>query len=238
MSNTLTLFKDHRMINRPIDSIEYTNLVKELYDAVNKGPQELKQLLYGTQTLDEYSAHGKFELGDHDNCDGFQPNKNDETRFTEKRLCKCMYYLNGKYSEPNETCSKCTFSDRFKIIGDYKIIEYEVPAFYYGTGIGEIDLMLQCGDDIYAAEVKPYKKNEETLLRMIAEIMTYTMGNDKGYKKAIAFFEKNRETGEKTAQQKEYEMHNQKLFDLIKLADITVFQFKEVSEMEYKICRL
>ena len=32
------------------------------------------------------------------------------------------------------------------------------------------------GVDCYATEVKPYKNNKETLLRMIAEIMTYTDG--------------------------------------------------------------
>ena len=45
-------------------------------------------------------------------------------------------------------------------------------------------------------------EEKETLLRMIAEIMTYTDGYEEGvYKKAIAFFEKNCDDGSITSQQ-------------------------------------
>ena len=117
--------------------------------------------------------------------------------------------------------------------------DYEVPAFYYGDGIGEIDLMISKDNVCYATEVKPYKGNHETLLRMLAEIMTYTEGYPSGrYKKAIAFFKKNRDNGEKTAQQKEYESADPALLALLEKADITVFRLEEVGEKTYQICKL
>ena len=147
-----------------------------------------------------------------------------------------MYYLNSTHSKK---CEKCAFLDRFEVIGDYRITDYEVPAFYYGDGIGEIDLVISKDDIHYATEVKPYKGNKETLLRMIAEIMTYTEGYPMGhYKKAIAFFEKNRDDGEKTAQQKEYESADPALLALLKKADITVFRFEEADRSSYQICKL
>ena len=65
-----------------------------------------------------------------------------------------------------------------------------MPAAFCGRSIGEIDLVLKQGDILYATEVKPYKGNKETLLRMVAEILTYTAGDTQNtYQKAIAFFE-------------------------------------------------
>lgn len=231
MSSNKHLFKERITIT------DYEKLIAELSSAISSGTDALTELLFGTKTPDLYENHGSYNGTQHRKCKAFKPNEKGLTPFTEKRLCKCMYYFNGPKAD-NSICAKCTFTDRFKIAGNYRITDYEVPAYYYGAGIGEIDLIIENGEDIYAAEVKPYKGNTETLLRMIAEIMTYTMGNRKGYRKAIAFFEKNRETGEITAQQKEWDMQNQELLDLIKLAAITVFQFKEVGNMEYEICRL
>ena len=156
--------------------------------------------------------------------------------FTEKRLCRCMYYKNSNHGTE---CEACGYRDRFKVIGDYQIIDYEVPAFYYGDEIGEIDLVISDGADYYATEVKPYKNNKETLLRMIAEIMTYTDGYKEGvYKKAIAFFEKNCDDGSVTSQQREYDEKELETSELIKKADITVFRFEITGENEFRICRL
>lgn len=95
--------------------------------------------------------------------------------------------MNGKYHNPEE-CQKCDFPYEYRhdVIGDYFIADYEVPAFYYGDGIGEIDMVISDGKTQYATEVKPFKGNKETLLRMIAEIMTYTIGYPVGkYERAI-----------------------------------------------------
>ena len=54
----------------------------------------------------------------------------------------------------------------------------------------------------------------------------------------FAFFERNCDDGEETAQQKEYEAADPTLLALLKKADITVFRFEKVSEKAYKICKL
>ena len=56
--------------------------------------------------------------------------------------------------------------------------------------------------------------------------------------RSIAFFERNCDDGEETAQQKEYEAADPTLLALLKKADITVFRFEKVSEKAYKICKL
>lgn len=224
MSN-LRLFKEW------ITLTDYDVLIKELSAATDGGTPTLTKLLCGTETPDLYSNHGTYQPGQHNHCAGL-----NSERYTEKRLCKCMYYLNSTHSK---RCDKCAFRDCFEIVGDYQITDYEVPAYYYGDGIGEIDLIISKDNICYATEVKPYKGNNETLLRMIAEIMTYTEGYPAGtYQKAIAFFEKNRDDGKKTKQQEEYEAADPALFALLKKADITVFRFEEVSEKAYQICKL
>jgi len=212
------LFKDN------ISKTDYEKLVNDLKNALNEGQDALKLLLLGTTKPDKYSKYGKYESRQHNRCDGLKNEK-----YTEKRLCKCMYYYNQTYKK---RCDKCDITYRYKIIGDYEIVDYEVPAFYYGDGIGEIDLIINSSDSLYATEVKPYQGNDETLLRMIAEIMTYTLGYpDSKYKKAIAFFEK-------TPQEKEYLERTTMLEELLNAADITVFRFEQVDKETYRICKL
>lgn len=221
----LHLFKERITLSN------YDTSTKELLDAVNGGEGSLRKLLFDTEMPDEYSKHGKYKEGQHNQCSGL---KGD--RFTEKRLCKCMYYQS---SNATTKCEQCDFKNRFDVVGKYKIVDYEVPAYYFGDGIGEIDLIIGDGEFRYATEIKPYKNNNETLLRMIAEIMTYTEGYPKGtYKKAIAFFEKNSENGESTVQQKEYEKENPLIRELLNKADITVFRFERIDEKRYEICKL
>lgn len=93
-------------------------------------------------------------------------------------------------------------------------------------------MIINSSDSLYATEVKPYQGNDETLLRMIAEIMTYTLGYpDSKYKKAIAFFEN-------TPQEKEYLERTTMLEELLNEADITVFRFEQVDNETYRICKL
>lgn len=226
--------KNKQLFKERINLRDYDVLLRELSEAFDKGNEFLFEKLFGSTKLELYADRGKYAFGQHQLCDGikFSENRN----FTEKRLCKCMYYFNSPYKK---RCKRCSFTKRFKINNEseYKITDYEVPAYYYGSGIGEIDLIISKDGINYATEVKPYKGNRETILRMIAEIMTYTAGSDK-YKKAIAFFEINRENGNKSAQQYEYENASPELLALIKKADITVFRFEECGENEYKICKL
>jgi len=79
-------------------------------------------------------------------------------------------------------------------------------------------LLIEGPEGIYATEVKPPQGNSECILRMIAEILTYTLDSDKGYRKAIAFFEN-------TPQSEEYSVLTPKVKELLIRADIAVFQF-------------
>ena len=104
----------------------------------------------------------------------------DSGRVTEKRLCRCMYYFN---TEKEKICTTCNIETKWKNIGRIAVTEYEYPTKYVLDNVGGIDLLF---DDVYAVEVKP-QNSGETLVRMFAEILTYTI--DYGYKPAICFFE-------------------------------------------------
>lgn len=226
MSKNKELFKER------ITKTHYSSLILSLYVALDDGSEALKRLLFGNTTLDTYEKHGTYAEGQHTNCAGLSG-----TAYTEKRLCKCLYYYNSANSKE---CESCQFANRYKVSGNYLIEDYEVPAYYYGDGIGEIDLVITDGIDHYATEVKPAKDefdpadkgNQETLLRMIAEILTYTYGYPVGkYKPAIAFFEG-------TAQEAEYLHLPYEMKELIKKAQIAVFRFEKDGKKAYKICKL
>ena len=226
MSKNKELFKER------ITKTHYSSLILSLYAALDEGSEALKSLLFGNTTLDTYEKHGTYAEDQHTNCSGLSG-----TAYTEKRLCKCLYYYNSTYSK---NCESCQFVNRYKVSGNYLIEDYEVPAYYYGDGIGEIDLVITDGIDHYATEVKPAKDefdpadkgNQETLLRMIAEILTYTYGYPAGkYRLAIAFFEG-------TVQEAEYLHLPHEMKELIKKAQITVFRFEKDGKKAYKICKL
>lgn len=211
------LFKDQ------INKTDYPKLIAKLEKAIDEGENALKLFLLGTESPDLYENHGKYRAGQHNRCGGLESGK-----FDEKRLCKCLYYFNGPF-RCQEECENCLYEDRYRIIGNYKITDYEVPSHYYVHNLGNIDLIL---NDTYATEVKPYKKNNESLLRMVSEIMTYTLGFPEGkYKKAIAFFEN-------TDQEREYEKKDREMMNLLKKVDITVFRFEKRGKATFEICKL
>ncbi|SFR69684.1 hypothetical protein [[Clostridium] aminophilum] len=166
------VFKDRVDINNK--TAEEKNM-KELADICRKSftsPDSdmlLKKLLIGEVSDTDKRHHEK-----HDLCSGC---KSDSE--TEKRICRCMYY----YDKNPSICEGCNLPRRWKNIGDIEVTEYEIPTEQVMEGIGGMDLIL---DGKYAAEIKkPYSK--ETLVRMLAEILTYTIGSK--YKPAIALFE-------------------------------------------------
>ena len=172
--------------------------------------EQLKDLLMGTADCKPYA--GIYKVGDHKECKGTTTSTK-----TEKRLCRCLYYWN---SDHTKHCDTCKYQQgRCGIEGIYRIKDYEVPAYYDGDGIGEIDLLIEGPEGVYATEVKPPQGNSECILRMIAEILTYTLGY-KDYQKAIAFFEN-------TPQSKEYSKLSHQVKELLIRADIAVFQFVE-----------
>ena len=185
----------------------------------------------------------------HDLCDGLDPEEKpskDEARYKEKRICKCLYF----YTKNPDNCTnhpECDYIQRGKRRrisrrSEYTIVDYEVPPYKDDRieHVGEVDLILQGPDGIYATEIKPPKGNPETLRRMIAEIITYTLGGFT-YKgetphRAIAFFGDSRQ-----ARAYKRDKNKSELKALLKEADITVFCFQEIEEegeKVYTICKL
>lgn len=177
---------------------------------------------------------------DRNTCSGLEPEKH-ESNWKEKRICKCLYYYNRRSSEhcrPN--CDYIVRDRRRHIQGEYTIKDYEIPA-YSGRikDVGKVDMILEGSSGaLYATEVKPPEGNPESLLRMIAEIVTYTLCGFKyegrETQRAIAFF-----SG--SDQEREYNLHkdDEDLRALLEEAAISVFCFQEVEgKKAYKICKL
>ena len=150
----------------------------------------------------------------------------------EDFICKC-YYLCYKGVCPEPDKCKNYF---VKPESDYSIIDYQIPPLQ--KICGKVDLILKKNDkeddNIYLTEVKPPKGNDETLLRMICEILTHykTLKENKYFEKyccdkygitdpkiykAIMFF-----NGSK--QESEYAKHKIEIERIIEDFDIKVFQ--------------
>ena len=165
------LFKDKDNINSKKAEVEnltaLAQICKEAY-ATDTPKEVLRERLIGVSNAE------KRHIENHDKCAGCNTDKT-----TEKRICRCMYY----YDKDPINCADCDLEFRWVNVGDIKVTEYEVPTEKVLPGIGGMDLIL---DDTYAAEVKPPAGNDDTLARMISEILTYTI--DSKYKPAIAVF--------------------------------------------------
>lgn len=253
------LFKDTITKKEPT----YTKKIQDLLTALDSGDAAVKMLLLGTDTPKRYK--GKYKRKQP--ADKIRPNdcpcikngscsiKKTARATWEKAFFRCLFYWNRQNSckyEPHDIEKEMPCH----LIGDYRIVDYEVPAFFSGKGIGKIDLILEGKGALYAAEAKPYRQNgAESLLRMVAEILTYTLGDPapgetEVYKRAILFFEKTpaaKDQKEKlTPQQEEYDeakKNNSPIMTLIQKAEITVFHLKDATDdssgkKTYQICRL
>lgn len=181
-------FKDNPTINHR--SAQDENFEKML-NAINGN--NLKGFLIKGEP-DKSKPH----IPDHSKCDY---SKTDSERITEKRICRCFYYYNS--SKKTDECDTCKFDYIKKNIGDIKITDYEVPSEFVVDGIGGIDWLLDDNGTPLATEVKPHESTE-TLVRMIAEALTYTTNTN--YTPAICFFLKNK-YGNDTKQMCDYEKY-------------------------------
>lgn len=120
-------------------------------------------------------------------------------RITEKRICRCWNYCNKNIHK--EKCLACSFGFKKSNKGDIAILDYEVPTKFNMEKLGGIDWLLSDGAGEIAAEVKP-PDSPETLVRMIAEILTYTIGTD--YTPAICFFKTQQDGTSPSAQMRDY----------------------------------
>ena len=147
--------------------------LKELADLIRSGDYQLALLPF---PRDEYPHKES-----HEGCDY---KKTDNLRVVEKRICRCFYYYNKNIH--NEKCASCKFMFKKANVGQISIENYEMPTLFRMDGVGGIDWILGDGKELLATEVKP-PDSQETLVRMIAEILTYTIG--KNLRPAICFFE-------------------------------------------------
>lgn len=92
---------------------------------------------------------------------------------TEKRLCRCLTLYKTEKAE----CDKCVLKGNpffAKKVLNANMIDFEIPVSKDGKdAVGEIDLLIEYESVLYCAEFKPIW-NGESLLRMVAEILTYT----------------------------------------------------------------
>ena len=97
----ISLFKDR------ITKSSRKEMARELITAIDTGSNAVHKLLFGSTDIDEYSNHGNYKKGMHDYC-----SKLSGDSFTEKRLCRCMYYKNSNHGTE---CEACGYRDRFKV---------------------------------------------------------------------------------------------------------------------------
>ncbi len=205
-------FKDMETINHR-NKDDYLENFKKLEKKINDAKNPRAENVFVNKKLLTDKKH----VGSHIEC---SMNEKDSPRITEKRICRCMYYYNKK----EEQCNKCPLKYKYNNISkEYDIIEAEIPTIKVIKKCGGIDLVISKKDDFnvkYAVEVKP-KYSKETLVRMIAEIYTYTAETEfKKYKKAIAFFE-----GSK--QDEDYEKYKDEAYFKNVIKEITIFKFVE-----------
>ena len=110
-------------------------------------------------------------------------NSENAERVTEKRICRCWNYYNKQCHK--DKCDVCKFEFKRTNAGDIQIVDYEVPTEFSMDNLGGIDWLLNDDGEKLATEVKP-PESKETIVRMIAEILTYTIGTS--YVPAICFF--------------------------------------------------
>ena len=162
------MFKDKDNINHRSEK-EYGDNIRLLADAIRKDDKS-------PGALREFLLSGGVKLAathrpSHAACDY---KSSDNIRVTEKRLCRCMYYYN--LTPRQSPCESCGFPCKRKNTGSFKICDYEVPMPDVWENVGGIDLMLREASRpgiFYGVEVKP-PSSRETLVRMAAEILTYT----------------------------------------------------------------
>lgn len=174
------LLKDSPKINHKSELEESIKDIAEVIERAggvgNNREVLLTELLNNSATTQEHKPN-------HEGCD-----KCDTDTLTEKRICRCMFY----YGKNEAKCSECKLRLKWNNVGKIQITDYERPTKYVLKDVGGMDLVIDDGENRYAVEVKP-PKSKETIARMFAEILTYTVefvdGTKDCLKPAICFFE-------------------------------------------------
>lgn len=214
---------------------------KTITDGEEIEKKELKRLAYSIEDLENILLNGH-KLSEFQSNNDSKPvrekcprsDKEDTNSDNdEERIIRCLYYRSNDKC-PND---KCSYKKKYVIDKGCGFVaqDYQVPSDKKVPGVGKIDLVLKNIKDnkLYAVEVKrDGRENNENIVRMIAEILTYTIvtkeyhyGDYKEHKEkmfpAIGFFEG-------SLQQTNYE-NLEKNQDLLKIIDSTklkVYLFK------------
>ena len=209
--NKLVLLKDEKTINHRNEKT-YIENCKKLYEKIKEAEQNnnFEEIFF-----DKKFITNKTHTDNHSFC-GMK--KKDFDVITEKRICRCMFH----YDEDEDQCLVCPLKYKYKNISTkYEIEDAERPTKSVIKTCGGIDLIIKEKNNnikTYAVEVKP-KYNTESIVRMIAEIYTYTI-EFPSYIKSIAFFEGSQ-------QEKDYlKYKNNEYFKKI-INKVTVFKFIE-----------
>ena len=214
--------------NECLGKFDESTLIDKYRKAKKTGDAEFTKLLLGNETIEENGSN--YQEGDHGNksynglC--FKIKDNANQKCDEKQIIKCLFVNSLKVNKTD--CNGCPLQDKRRYVrGDFTIVDYEVPICARTFSKSNIDLLLKETNSniMYAVEVKPPIGNDNSILRMVAEILTYLYVLKEtrpklNYKPAIGFFEG-------SLQEKYYGNMSDKLSQFIVEEGISVFCIKE-----------
>ena len=171
----------------------------------------------------------------------------DDNKLTEEeRFCECLVHN----KEKDNKCLTCSFykNSLSKPVVGAKFLSYAVPVQSTSKEIGDIDLIMEYENILYAVEFKGYW-NKESVLRMFCEIETYyyLANRDKSFQKAFPNIQKAIMFMSGSTQQMQitgYTLKNKKYNNeatntkkLLQNNEVTVFMLEDVNN-EYHVKKI
>ena len=155
-------------------------------------------------------------------------------RKTEKRWCRCL--VNSQRKTLTNECETCDLKKTYaKPVENAVFVDFEVPVTNTKS-VGEIDLIMEYNGKTYAVETQRPESNE-SVLRMVAEIITYVYCSGKEMNKAIMFVKNSEQycqwVGLKNGKDYKYKACEE-LREIVKNNDITVFCLEDSTD-EYRV---
>lgn len=151
-------------------------------------------------------------------------------RKTEKRWCRCL--VNSQQKSLTETCKNCDLKNIYaKPVENAVFRDFEVKVAK-NKGGGAIDLIMDYCGKTYAVETKR-PDSDETVLRMVAEIITYVYCSGKEMNKAIMFVKGSKQYSQWVGIRNGKDYKNKacaELREIVKKNDITVFCLEDLGD--------
>lgn len=151
-------------------------------------------------------------------------------RKTEKRWCRCL--VNSQQKNLIKACETCDLKKTYaKPVENAVFADFEVKVSN-NKGVGAIDLIMNYNGKTYAVETKRPESNE-SVLRMVAEIITYVYCSGKEMNKAIMFVKDSEQycqwVGLKNGKDYKYKACDE-LRKIVKNNDIMVFCLEDSND--------